>query len=60
MEQEWFKMEVIICEMGEAECSLQIGIDTRSWFIQLPWEINEETKNVGFFIYFFLEYQQKM
>lgn len=45
-----FKVEVVVCEMGEAECSLQIGIDTRSSFLQLPWEINEGTRKV-FFIF---------
>lgn len=32
-----FKMEVVICEMGEAECFLQIGTDTYSWYIAMSY-----------------------
>lgn len=52
-----FKVEVVICEMGEAECFLRIWTDTRSWFIQLAWEINEVTFFSSFFCY--SEFQQK-
>lgn len=38
-----FEVGVVICEMDEAECFLQIGTDTCSWFIQQPWEIDEDT-----------------
>lgn len=30
-------MEVVICEMGEAECFLQIGRDTYSWYIAMSY-----------------------
>lgn len=46
-------MEVVICEMGEAKCFLQIGTDTYSWYIAMSYhEKLMRTQNSQFFCLF--------